>query len=227
MPLPLLIPLVIIASIFVLFFLLVVGAGLWEKRPIQSYYVPEKGKEYKPSPTAHRANLDAREMGFKHGGCCHDAKGKMYKLRYDFWTSGDNSTLAVIGSGTIAKMQFEGVRLYTQQADGRVLSTSNEIGEQDLSGVEDQAAWSGLKFKSLMKKHQARMRKVDIEPFAESGPMAEYIDIRRRQAESLVERGLAYYLDDDEMVWRYTLKGAITYYIIGVWVRPIRRFMRK
>jgi hypothetical protein len=53
-----------------------------------------------------------------------------------------------------------------------------------------------------------------------------YIAIRERQAEKLVERGLAKYVDDERAAWRYTLRGAVKYYVVGVWLQPIGRLFR-
>ncbi len=219
------IPLALVFGLIGFSFLAVVAACLWERRPVQPYYVPAPGDEYGPTPYAERANSDARNLGYRHGGLCHDGKGKLYRVRYDFWLAPDDSTLAVVGSGTVAHIPVNGVRLCSRLVDGRVLCTTSEIGEQDISGAEEQQTWPGLPLKALVEKHERRLTDA-VEPFPADAPLAGLFDIRRRKADALVARGYAYYLDDERKVWRYTLKGAVVFCVVGTWVRPIRRFLR-
>jgi hypothetical protein len=207
------------------FFFVVVVACLWEKRPIQPYYVPAEDDEYEPSAVAERANEDAEKIGYEYGGLCHDGKGKLYRVRYDFWIDPDDLTIAVVGSGTIAKIPVNGVWLWSRLADGRILCTTNEIGEQDISGAVEQQTWPGFRLKALDEKHERRLTD-DVEPFPSDTPMAGYFDILRRKADTLVAKGYARYLDDEQTVWRYTLPGAVRFYFVGTWVRPMRRFLR-
>jgi len=227
MPYEILGPVGVVVGIFAFFFLAVIAAGLWEKRPVQPYYVPDKGEEYQPSTIARRANKDAAQMQYRQCGLCHDGKGKLYKIRYDFWISDDHTILAGIGSGTLAKVPVNGIWLYTLLDDGCVLSATNQAGEQDISGVEDQATWPQHNFTQMIEKHRSRMEGAAVEKFPDAQPMAAYFDMRRRKAEALVEMGYAYYLDDDQMVWRYNLKGAIAFYVVATWVRPIGRYFGK
>ena len=219
--------LVIPLAVIGFFFILVVAACLWEKRPIQSYYVPPPGEEYAPSAVAIEANTQALALGFRHAARCHDAKGKLYRVRYDFWVSPDNTIFAVVGSGSIAKILVNGISLYSRSSDGRILSTTNEIGEQDISGVENQVTWPKLQFNPLLQKHGQRLTEVAVKPFAGDSALAAYFDIRRSKADALVARNYAYYLDDNRTVWRYNLKGAVVFYFVCTWVRPLRRFCRR
>ena len=207
-------------------FLGVVLACLWEKRPVQPYYVPAAGAEYKVSRKADRANHDARNLGYRHGGLCHDGKGKLYRVRYDFWIAPDDATIAVVGSGTIALIPVYGVWLWSRLVDGRIRCTTNEIGEQDISGVVDQQTWPGLRLTALVEKHECLLTESLVEPFSHDAPLVGYFDIRRRRADALVEKGYAYYLDDERTAWRYTLKGAVVFYIVAAWTRRIRRWLR-
>ncbi|HEY8505801.1 MAG TPA: hypothetical protein VIL46_14545, partial [Gemmataceae bacterium] len=152
-------------------------------------------------------------------------KGRLYRVRYDFWIAPDGATVAVVGSGTIARIPVNGVWLWSRPADGRILCTTNETGEQDISGAVDQQTWPGSGFRALAEKHQSRLTD-PVEPFPAESPMAGYFDILRRQADALVEKGCAYYLDEERTSWRYTLKGALVFYFVSAWLRPIRRGLR-
>jgi hypothetical protein len=208
------------------FFVAIVAAALWEKRPIQPYYVPDAGEEYEPSPIAATANRQAAAIGFQHVVACHDGKGRLYRVRYDFWIDRNNAIFAVVGSGTIAKTAVNGVWLYSRKADGQVLCTANEPGSQDISGVVEQATWPKMPFGALYVKHTERFNEVAVEPFKSDSALAEYFDILRCKADALVARGYAQYLDGERKVWRYTLRGALAFYFVGTWGRPMRRALR-
>lgn len=216
----------IFLSIVFLFFGAVVAAARWEKRPIQPFYVPEPGTEYLPSDEAKAAHRVAERLGYVSGGLCHDGKSTLYRIRYDYWLPPDHTSFVVVGSGTVAKIPVNGIWILSRLRDDRVLCTTNETGEQDISGVEEQQTWPKRGLAELVELHAHRLGGVEIEPFPETSPMLGYFDIRKRKAEALVARGYAYYLDDERTAWRYTLKGAIVFYFVGVWIRPARRLLR-
>ena len=66
----------------------------------------------------------------------------------------------------------------------------------------------------------------EVLPFVMDDPLRAYIAIRARQAEMLVERGLARYTDAEQTAWRYTLRGSVRYYVVGVWLQPLGRLAR-
>ncbi len=142
--------------------------------------------------------------------------------------SGHCTTLLVnvIGSGTVASVQVNGIWLYSRNTNGRILCTTNEIGEQDISGVEDQVTWPHFGFAGLVEKHGQRLSEIAAQPFNDDSALRKFFNIRRSKADGLVERGYAYYLNDERLVWRYTLRGALTLYVIGTWVRPLARALR-
>ena len=217
--------LAIAGGIIAFFLIVIIAACLWEKRPVQPYYVPAVGEEYDLTPDAARSSAEAKALGYQFGGMCHDGKGKLYKVRYDFWLAPDHSTLAVIGGGKVAGIAVNGIWLYSRLSDGRILDTTNEIGEQDISGAEEQQTWAKFGFRALVEKHTLRLTS-PVEPFSPDAPLVGFFDIRRRKADALIARGYAHYLDEDRTVWRYTLKGAIVFYFVGTWIRPIRRLLR-
>ncbi|MCH9656860.1 MAG: hypothetical protein K0U86_10320 [Planctomycetes bacterium] len=209
------------------FFILVVVVCLWEKRSIQPYYQPEAGEEFTPLPLANEANNDAVKSGYVHGGIFHSGKEKIYRIRCDFWISPDYSTLAVVGSGTVAKIVTNGISFCSWTEDGRILCTTNEIGEQDISGVEEQITWSKFKFRALAKKHNQRLETTEVTALSSDSPLANYFEIGRVKANAMVARKYAYFIDDEETIWRHSLKGALAFYFITVWIRPLRRLFRK
>jgi hypothetical protein len=208
------------------FFFLVVGAALWEKRPVQPYYVPDEGKEYPVAPAAQKFNQEAGRLKFTRGCVCHDGKGKLYRIRYDFWLSPDQRTLAVVGSGTLASIPVKGIWLWSRGKDGINYNSTNEIGEQEICTNVVQQTWPDTTFTTLLGHHQTLLKDVEIQLFDVNNPLAAFFDIRRSKADNLVEHGYARYLDEEKTVWKYTLYGALAFYFLAMWVRPIKRGLR-
>lgn len=221
-----LIPVVFLFAIFGGLFVLIVAAGLWEKRLVQPFVVPLPGEEFEPVPAAKQANAEASVMGYTYVGLCHDARGKMYRMRCDFWIVPDLSTIALIGGGTIANLPSFDISLYSQTKEGRIVRTNRMIGEQDISGAIDQRTWPAMSFKRLIEKHNYRLRSLDVAPFTADTPLTCFFNIRRRQFDALVERGYAYYIDEERSAVRFTLHGAVMFYLTATWLRPIGVFAR-
>ncbi len=208
------------------FFILIVSVCLWEKQDIQPFYFPEPGAEYPLVEAAARANSQAKRLGFEHGCHCHFGKAKMYKVRYDFWITPDCSVISTVSGGSILNIPCKGIWFFSKSADGRVLATTNEIGEQDISGVMEQSTWTDYEFKPLLQKHMLRLKEIAVDPFEAEQPLAGYFEIRKMRADQLIRQADAYYLDENELVWRYNLKGALKFYFISQWVRPLKRGLR-
>jgi hypothetical protein len=210
-------------AIIVFFFFAVVGACLIEKRYVQTFSVPEEGKEYPLSPTAQQYAKDAAKLQFTHAGLCHHAKSDLYRIRYDFWTSPDLKTLAVIGSGTLIKIPVKGIWLWSRTTDGRILNSTNEIGEQEISTNVIQQTLPDASFTTLASSHATWLSQFNVETFTADSALSVYFDIRRSKVDNLIERGYAYYIDEDQSAWKFTLKGALVFYFKAMWIRPISR----
>jgi len=199
---------------------------MWEKQPVQPFYFPKEGEEYPLLEIAAEANKEAAAIGYQYACLCHFGKTKMYRVRYDFWIAPDHSTIATVSCGTVAKLPCKGIWLYSQSVDGRIFCTTNEIGEQDISGVVEQTTWTNYRFEPLHQKHIQRLKEIAVDPFAPDKPLAGYFEIRKKKADQLVKMNDARFTDEDCLVWRYTLKGALKFYFISNWVRPLGRGLR-
>jgi hypothetical protein len=213
----LLIPLGIVGLI-VGFFVLVVAAALWETRLIVAYAIPEPGQELPTTPYSQQANAIAQQLGFAHYGTFHHGKGGIYRVRYDFWISPDRLTLMLVGGGKIAALPADAVWLSTPLSDGRYLVTTDWSGDPDLSGLIDQEIQTdvGLVFIADRHRHRVQRSTIAAVPFAEE-PLGQYLQMRKRQIERMVERGDARWLDSQESAWKHTLKGALRFYFVGIW----------
>lgn len=213
----LLIPLGILA-LMLGFFLLVVGAALWEKRHIVVYVIPEPGQELPPTNYAQQANAIANQMNYQHYGTFKHGGGKIYRVRYDFWLSPDRLTLLVVGGGKIAAFPADAVWLSTKLSDGRYLVSTDFQGEADLSGIMDLEIQRDVGVVFVLDRHGHRVKTSQVPPlpFGED-PLADYMHMRQLQVERMVERGDACYLDP--MTWKHTLRGALRFYfktILGI-----------
>lgn len=128
-------------AVTVIFLVGIVAAALWERRPVMPYVLPAVGSEFEPTMTAASENSAAEHLGFAHDATAHDGKGRLYRVRYDFWISQDCCTLAVIGGGSIASIPVDAVWLWSRTVSGEILCTTNAIGEQDISGIVQQETW--------------------------------------------------------------------------------------
>jgi hypothetical protein len=142
--------------------------------------------------------------------------------------SPDSTVLAWVGCGTIMSLPLKAVNLVTQLESGRYLQTTDMTGENDLSGLTDLQIWQNHTFSKLVGRHFERLETLydTAVPFAE-GPVNETINIRRARAQRLVDQGDAKFVDDDQSIWKFTLKGALRYYFIVVWLQTFRRGLRK
>lgn len=213
-------------TVAVLFLVGIVAAALWERRPVQPYTVPATDNEYRPTQTALSENSAAEELGYIHCGLAHDGKGRLYRVRYDFWIAPDNSTLGVVGGGTVAAIPADGTWLWSRSTNGQILCTTNEIGEQDVSGIVQQETWPNTTFADLSDRHMQRVCDIAVKHFPEQEPLRGHFEVRQAISDALVRRGYAYYIADERSMWRYTVKGAFAFYVAAKWLRPIGRFLR-
>ena len=217
-----------IAGIFLFFFVLIVVVGMWEKRLIQTFAIPDEGDEHRLTTYGRVMNKAAHDLQYVYRGVYHDARGKMYKSRFDFWTSPDDLIMACVSCGSIGGMRNACVNLYSQLEDGHYLQTTDMTGENDLSGLTDLQIWPTLSFPKLVERHGRRLRKLDSPgvPYSDT-PLRDLLSMRVRRTERLVERGDAHFVDEEKNVWKLTFKGAVRYYFVVVWWQTMRRGLRK
>ena len=190
------------------------------------YVLPAVGSEFEPTMTAASENSAAEHLGFAHDATAHDGKGRLYRVRYDFWISQDCCTLAVIGGGSIASIPVDAVWLWSRTVSGEILCTTNAIGEQDISGIVQQETWPAKALLGLCDEHEDRLRKNRTIAFPIDEPLRGHFEIRRAIADALVERGYSYYVSEERMAWRYTILGALVFYVVAKWLRPMGRCLR-
>ena len=197
-----------------LFFLaLITLTAALEKRLVWPY-VPEALALPESIPALNSygnvAGSAATEMGFLWVGAFGDGKGKLYRIRYNFFLSPTGDILALVGNGTMASVPTQSTWLYTILADGRAVATvdSQNAMETDLSGQTNSALAAGVGFFALVSAQRRRTASCAVQPFSLSDPLSELRAFRQNRTERLCALGYASFLDASRGAWRYTPKGA-------------------
>lgn len=184
-----------------------------EKRLVWPY-VPEALAAPESLPAlnsySHVAGSAATEMGFLWVGAFGDGKGKLYRIRYNFFLSPTGDILALVGNGAVASVPTQSTWLYTLLEDGRAVVTvdSQSAAETDLAGVTNSALAAGVGFFALVNAQRRRTAPCAVRPFSLSDPLTELRALRQNRTERLCALGYASFLDASQSGWRYTPKGA-------------------
>ena len=161
-----------------------------------------------------RMNDRAEALSFLRLGVFADGRGKLYRVRYDFWESPARDILLVIGGGKLGSVPAGTTVLFTLLENGRCLATFNSrIMEPDVSGLEDQALMCTRSLERLVRFHRRRMSAArgSIVTCCREGTLHDYREFCVRQAERLERLGCARFLDRDRSVMRYTLRGTVKF----------------
>jgi hypothetical protein len=180
--------------------------------PIDPYAAPGRGEPLEITEYAIAVNEQVERLGFGPHGHFFDGKGKIYKLRYDFWLAPDRMVLAMVGGGTLAGIPLQATWLYTRLEDGRCLVTIDDpkAGDSDPTGQTLQEVLANADFTELMGRHRQRIEESDSPPllYSEADPLADHRAFREARAAVLVDQGWAAYLDPQDNWYKYTVKGA-------------------
>jgi hypothetical protein len=178
-------------------------AGLWEKRLVWPYVSevgfeteaePDRSNPYAPpvtrdpmavGPYASAVCQQAEQLGFRPIGHRFDGKGKLYKIRYDFWLAPDRIVLAMIG-GKLAGITLEATWLYTRLGNGHCVVTLDEPkgGDSDMSGMTEQFVLARADFAELLGRRRERIAAADspVLPFSADDPLADLRAFRAARA---------------------------------------------
>ena len=189
----------------------------FERRLVWPYGEIDEEDPGAPATTPYHAREGdhAHTLGFCWSGSYRDLKGRLYRVRYDFWLASEGDALAMVGAGSLAAIPVEAVWIYTILADGRVVvSTNSLMAMEPMPG--DRWEW-GLRLDSelpkLLEWHRDRVAAMftRVDPF-NAEPTRAVSSLARLRAErvaAFVERCLARYRDANETVWSFTVAGAI------------------
>jgi len=210
-------PEAIFVGVIVGFALLLMTVARLEKRMISEFAPIDEPEPNKQSAYTRAMNASARALSLQPCGWYGQNRGGLYKATATMWLSPDALTLVIVGGGTLARVPFKQSFLFSKPTEGAILHTSDDVGEADISGVIDQVFLLKADLAELYALHEVRLADPDIElePFDDGAALSEFEAIRRWVAETLVHKGLASFLDEEQTRWRYTLKGSLTLYFRG------------
>jgi hypothetical protein len=152
---------------------------------------------------------DANAAGFVFGDYLAHAKPSI-AICGTVWLSRDGQTLFVTSSGTVSGLRSKQTFLFSPLNDGTYLCTTDNIGESDPSGLfRYKRHWNGL-FAGLWKIHQNRLANAQFmtAKFRESVPFEALTAVHDRRTQLMIEKGLARYVDADQVCWRHSFLGA-------------------
>jgi hypothetical protein len=234
----------------VLFFVPTVLVCFWEKRLVWPYAYAEEAESLpadrplaaenpyaSPQTVEGSGSVAATDyallakraavgLGFESLGVFRDAKGRMYRVRYDFVLSPERDVLAVIGGGVIGVLRVRGTWLYTRLADGRCLLTIDRqsASEIDLAALTDEALVRWVGFGGLLDRHRRRVAAAPVAavPYSKEDPLGDLRAFRIQWVGRLETLGFVKFLEPTRTTWRYTVKGALAW-TIRAYLRGIRR----
>ena len=155
-------------------------------------------------------NRAAAALGFTSQDLFVHAKGGHYKVHTVLWVSPERRVLAVIGWGTVVRLNASKSMLYSRLADGRHLMTCDRPPGSDVPGLDELLIVLDAPLDLLVRRHTERLAGlgVPVLPFDDAEALAGYEAILERRARFSVEHGNARYTDAGHTAIKSTLKGA-------------------
>ncbi len=191
-----------------------------EKRMVWTYGPLQPDIPY-PDPTMYGREQvqDAQRLGFKFLGWTKDMKGSTYKCSYAMLVSPERDIFAIVGVGTILKLQLQATWLHSPTSDGRnYYSVDHQTGVQtDLSGHWQNQLLPNAKLPALMNAHRAWLQKQGVFPrtFTPGREYEEFRALREEHFRVMEQAGLIYYTDAANTHVRYTWLGAAKSAVAG------------
>ena len=210
---PILIGVLVFAAIKAFFFVMIAVTCLRERRLVMPYRPVGPDQALPETPYVAATNRLAASMEFAHLGTHHDAKGRIYKVRYDLWASPEFDQIAVVGGGTISGLPLEATWLYSRLADGRAVVTTDALSGVELitSGMAEGGLCTNADLFELAAFHRRIVAETatDAVPFDPDDPVGDLVALRQGLVDMMVEDGDAAYLEEGRDAWHYTLRGAL------------------
>jgi hypothetical protein len=213
------IPYLVVAGAIALFGLLMIGASLLEKQRIRQFEAVGKETIAPTSSYFDAMNEAAGRQGFAPSGTYGRMPRTSGKSVYMAgWLSPDQTTLACILGGKVAKINYRKTLLMSWLEAERVLVTVDNFGETDHSGTMDIEVLVNADFSELTTRHAERLRACSTQPILlDSDQVVTYWErLEETRARRLVALGLARFQDEPGGIWRYTLKGGWKNFIAGI-----------
>ena len=216
----------IVISLLFFAFLLPAVVVMWERRLIWPYEPIIEGatdseavKRLPRSAFVNKIGDGLESCDFEFVETCQDAKGRAYRIKYEFWVSPDRTILTIVGGGKLIGIPVQSIWLYSRLADGHCLLTVTDqnASELDPTGITKEVLVATTNLAVALRRHQNRLAKAKSKVLHYSNdPLQDHLEYRFRRYTSLVAKGHAKFLDDEETAWNYTIWGAILFSLRGV-----------
>jgi hypothetical protein len=166
---------------------------------------------YPPSPYFFAVRELAEQMGFTKGGdFCTRPESSLVKGNQSIWLSPDRMVMLAIEDGRFSGLKHRRTELVTRLDDGSVVSTRDESGFVDISGLIDIEVVFLGDLPELWLRHQQRIRESIAQPvcFQTTQPLVQYEAIHLERGKRLVDAGLAKYVERPATI-RFRFRGAV------------------
>ncbi|MGB0580063.1 MAG: hypothetical protein ACPGVU_10205 [Limisphaerales bacterium] len=173
-----------------------------------------------------RVTAQGVAAGFRSLGDNYDNKGKRYILIYSFYISPDNTTLVMIGAGTVIGIPISAMDFSSRTVIGKVQKTvtSQNAVEKDLSGLWQDGLITTNDFHAASSFHSESCagRPETFTAFTPGRELEEYRELLQTRVAALHGKGLIRYRKRDKSVWSYSIWGSIKVGIIQQIIGVVR-----
>jgi hypothetical protein len=199
---------------FQLFWVVLIAAvAMWEKRMIWPYGpLAEKPEFGDITGYGMQKARDACDLGFVYFGWGSDVRQPSYRVSYSMLISPERDCFMLIGVGSIFGINLEATWLYTRTSTGDVYyTTDHQSGvEFDISGQWHSQLVPGGTFGQLLQKHHELLWNQGqvAKPLQMHHEIEDFHGIRAEHFREMARRGLIYFVEPEQISWKYTFWGA-------------------
>jgi len=197
-----------LAGIFIFFF---VAVCLFERQPLCDFVPIPAGAVATDSPYFNEMNAAAARLGFTPAGVfTQNRNSAIYQARGAVWISPERQILLYIAGGKTAKVPIKRTILISVLEPKNIFQTQDEFGIADLSGLTHRKVILGAHMDELLASHRQRFapNTGGLRMFSAAADLADWKSVQAMKAQQLARLGLIKFLNSDQTVWRYTIKGS-------------------
>jgi hypothetical protein len=183
--------------------------ALFERQKIRQFAPVPPDDEPTPSLYVQTMQNGATVSGYEPQGVFVMKRG-MRDVCAWLYLSPERDTLAQVGGGKIASMEYKKTVLFSRLADGRILASADNAGEGDISGTIAFRFLTDANFPELVGFHQRRVAEAGeaVVAWSDRDIQKQWESIDVAKAEAMERRGYGRFVDPQRNTFSYTFKGA-------------------
>jgi hypothetical protein len=200
------------------FILIFISTALLERQQLHDFVLAPTTEPTRDSSYFEAMNVAAGRLGFASAGVfVQNRASRMYQAQVAIWISPDRATLLRIGGGTTARVPIKRTILTSLVEPDRIIQTQDDFGIADLSGLTSRKIVLNADLDEMLACHCERLASCPgtKRSFSPGAALADWQSIQEMRAQQMVRLGLAKFLNQEQSVWRHTLKGAWLKYFEG------------